>query len=91
MASKKETQEQPTQEETQDQPKSAYDIRIDALEKKLSDLETKYMSEKEEWQKANRELYGIIQSAPSPPPRAETGAEPPREPSVDGFLKAFKH
>lgn len=78
------TEEEP---QVQEQVRTAADIRLDALEKEISEMKAAHAKQVEELMEANRGLYAMLQSRPEPEP--ETAKEPEQVPGPDPAIAAM--
>lgn len=62
--------------EEQQTIKTAADLRIDELERRISDMEASHKKQVDELMEANRGLYAMLQSRQEPAPQPEVAAAP---------------
>jgi hypothetical protein len=78
------TEEEP---QTQEQVRTAADVRLDALEQEIAEMKAAHAKQVEELMEANRGLYAMLQSRPDPTP--EPTQEPEQVPGPDPAIAAM--
>ena len=78
--------------EEQQTIKTAADLRIDDLERRISDMEASHKKQVDELMEANRGLYAMLQSRqqePAPQPEVAAAPEPVPESGEDPAIAAM--
>ena len=73
----------------EDAPKTATEIQIEELSKKLSDMKAEYEATIKEYQDANKGLWAELHKVPVADPEPSTETETPKGFDMDKAVSAF--
>ncbi len=72
-----------------DRPKTQIELQMEAIEKKMADMQSEYEAKLKEYQDANKGLWAELHKAPAPESAPEPVSEPSKEFDMDKAVDSF--